>query len=115
MYVLLSYDIAFDIVDMLKIVDIGVKYTQEPNTINNSRTLNSKKSPNTNSRTPIILAKPLVANDKCLLAQLPPLSPLPSNDLYSLSSFGPSGCVHCHGNKVSTINGGLLFSQKGLL
>ena len=38
--------------------------------------------------------------------------------------FGPSGCVRCHGNKVSTINGvifslsllsaGLLFSQKGL-
>ena len=40
-------------------------------------------------------------------------------------SIGPSGCVRCHGNKVSTINGvifsslsllsaGLLFSQKGL-
>ena len=40
--------------------------------------------------------------------------------------IGPSGCVHCHGNKVYTINGvifhshslslsaGLLFSQKGL-
>ena len=39
--------------------------------------------------------------------------------------IGPSGCVRCHGNKVSTINSviflslsllsaGLLFSQKGL-
>ena len=38
--------------------------------------------------------------------------------------IGPSGCVRCHGNKVSTINAvifslsllsaGLLFSQKGL-
>ena len=24
--------------------------------------------------------------------------------------IGPSGCVHCHGNKVSTINGVIFFS-----